>query len=127
MTVTDPIPHTAVVDLPRDCTFDARDFAIIARYWYPIALSRDVTAAPLGATLLDEPLVIYRAWQEVVVANDICPHRDRPAVRRYWRRAERRVRVSRHPVWGGRRLRGCTGAPGGEDSGKTHPADLSLS
>jgi phenylpropionate dioxygenase-like ring-hydroxylating dioxygenase large terminal subunit len=78
MTITDPHPGTTVVELPRDCTFDAGDFAIIARYWYPVAHSRDVTTAPVGATLLDEPLVVYRAGDEVVVANDICPHRGVP-------------------------------------------------
>jgi phenylpropionate dioxygenase-like ring-hydroxylating dioxygenase large terminal subunit len=78
MTATSPHLQGTVADLPRDCTFDAQDFAIIARYWYPVALSREVTTAPLGATLLDEPLVIYRAGDEVVVANDICPHRGVP-------------------------------------------------
>jgi vanillate O-demethylase monooxygenase subunit len=67
-----------VVELPRDCTFDPSDFAIIARYWYPIARSADVTTAPLSATLLDEPLVVYRAGEQIVVANDICPHRGVP-------------------------------------------------
>jgi vanillate O-demethylase monooxygenase subunit len=78
MTTTAPHLQSNVVDLPRDCTFDPQDFATIARYWYPIALSRDVTTAPVGATLLDEPLVIYRAGDGVVVANDICPHRGTP-------------------------------------------------
>jgi phenylpropionate dioxygenase-like ring-hydroxylating dioxygenase large terminal subunit len=78
MTATDSHPRTPVVDPPRDCTFDRADFAILARYWYPIALSRDVTTSPLAATLLDEPLVIYRAAEDVVVANDICPHRGVP-------------------------------------------------
>lgn len=78
MTVTDPGRRTDVVDVPRDCTFDAADFAIIARYWYPIALSRELSTAPLAATLLDEPLVVYRTGDAVVVANDICPHRGVP-------------------------------------------------
>ena len=78
MTLTDPGRRTSVVDVPTDCTFDAADFAIIARYWYPIALSRDLSTAPLAATLLDEPLVVYRAGDAVVVANDICPHRGVP-------------------------------------------------
>jgi vanillate O-demethylase monooxygenase subunit len=78
MTATDPDQKIPVVELPRDCTFDASDFAIIARYWYPIARSSDATTAPLSATLLDEPLVVYRAGEQVVVANDICPHRGVP-------------------------------------------------
>ncbi len=64
--------------LPRNCTFDADDWLKLARHWYPVALSRDITSAPTAATLLDAPLVIYRAGGEVVVANDICPHRGVP-------------------------------------------------
>jgi phenylpropionate dioxygenase-like ring-hydroxylating dioxygenase large terminal subunit len=78
MTATDPDQKIPVVELPRDCTFDASDFAIIARYWYPIARSSEATTAPLSATLLDEPLVVYRAGEQIVVANDICPHRGVP-------------------------------------------------
>jgi len=70
--------RAATTDLPRNCTFDAGDFAIVARYWYPIARSCEVSTAPLSATLLDEPLVVYRAGDEMVVANDICPHRGVP-------------------------------------------------
>ena len=64
--------------LPRECTFEAEDWAILAHHWYPIALSRDIAASPIRATLLDERLVVYRAAGDVVVANDICPHRGVP-------------------------------------------------
>ena len=64
--------------LPRECTFDAADWEILARFWYPVARSQDVVAAPVAAILLDEPLVVYRSGAEVVVANDICPHRGVP-------------------------------------------------
>jgi phenylpropionate dioxygenase-like ring-hydroxylating dioxygenase large terminal subunit len=69
---------TTDVVLPRACTFDAADWAILARHWYPVALSREVVAAPLSVTLLDELLVVYRIGSEVVVANDVCPHRGVP-------------------------------------------------
>ena len=52
MTMAD-ISRPATAPLPRDCTFDPADWAILARYWYPVALSRDVTTAPVAATLLD--------------------------------------------------------------------------
>ncbi|HEY0125321.1 MAG TPA: aromatic ring-hydroxylating dioxygenase subunit alpha [Rhizobium sp.] len=65
-------------DLPRNCTFDARDWNILARHWYPIALARDIGTAPVAAKLLDETLVVYRSGEQVVVANDICPHRGVP-------------------------------------------------
>jgi nitrite reductase/ring-hydroxylating ferredoxin subunit len=64
--------------LPRDCAFDPADWAVLARCWFPVALSRDVVDAPVAATLLDEPLVVYRTGDTVVVANDICPHRGVP-------------------------------------------------
>ncbi|MEV4627311.1 aromatic ring-hydroxylating dioxygenase subunit alpha [Micromonospora sp. NPDC049523] len=76
ITIADPVD-----ELPRDCTFDPADWGILAAHWYPVALSRDVVAAPVAATLLDEPLVVYRAGDTVVVANDICPHRGVPLSR----------------------------------------------
>lgn len=75
---TNPTAVRAAEAIPRECTFAAADWEILARYWYPVARSRDVVAAPLAAILLDEPLVVYRAGAEVVVANDICPHRGVP-------------------------------------------------
>ncbi|MET0362355.1 MAG: Rieske 2Fe-2S domain-containing protein, partial [Sphingobium sp.] len=63
---------------PRGCTFDAADWAILARHWYPVALVREVSDKPVGTKLLDQPLVIYRAEGEIVVAPDICPHRGVP-------------------------------------------------
>jgi vanillate O-demethylase monooxygenase subunit len=63
---------------PRGCTFDVADWTILARYWYPVARSIDVTVAPVAVTLLDESLVIYRTGGSVVVAIDVCPHRGVP-------------------------------------------------
>jgi phenylpropionate dioxygenase-like ring-hydroxylating dioxygenase large terminal subunit len=77
VTVIDDSPLTSLT-LPRDCTFDPSDWEILARYWYPIAVARDITTAPAARTLLDEPLVVYRAGETVVVAGDICPHRGVP-------------------------------------------------
>jgi vanillate O-demethylase monooxygenase subunit len=65
-------------ELPRNCTFDSGDWAILARHWYPVALERDLGEGPLSAKLLDEALVIYRAGDDLVVARDICPHRGVP-------------------------------------------------
>jgi vanillate O-demethylase monooxygenase subunit len=63
---------------PTSCTFDAGDWQILARHWYPIAQASAVGAAPCSATLLDEPLVAYRVRGELVVARDLCPHRGVP-------------------------------------------------
>lgn len=64
--------------LPRDCTFAADDWAILARHWYPVAMVREIADKPVGTRLLDQPLVIFRADGEIVVAPDICPHRGVP-------------------------------------------------
>ncbi|KMS54816.1 (2Fe-2S)-binding protein [Novosphingobium barchaimii LL02] len=70
-------PHDEII-LPRGCTFEPEDWAILARHWYPVALAREVGDAPIGTRLLDQVLVIYKADGEVVVAPDICPHRGVP-------------------------------------------------
>jgi phenylpropionate dioxygenase-like ring-hydroxylating dioxygenase large terminal subunit len=77
-TETAPLPTGADVRLPRNCTFDPDDWAKLAGYWYPVALSRDVSYRPLAAKLLDAPLVVYRSGEQVVVADDLCPHRGVP-------------------------------------------------
>ena len=65
--------------LPRNCTFDAADWQILARHWYPVALVRDLEDRAVSTVLLDEPLIVYRAVDgSVVVANELCPHRGVP-------------------------------------------------
>lgn len=67
--------------LPLGCTFDPEDWYVLARHWYPVALAREVGTAPVGTKLLDQPIVVYRAGDEVVVAPDVCPHRGVPLSR----------------------------------------------
>jgi phenylpropionate dioxygenase-like ring-hydroxylating dioxygenase large terminal subunit len=64
--------------LPRNCTFDTDDWLKMAASWYPVALAREVSCRPLAAKLLDAPLVVYRSGEQVVVADDLCPHRGVP-------------------------------------------------
>ena len=71
----------AELAIPRECTFDPDDWRIIARFWYPIALATEVGETPLGVTLLDQPLVVYRGEGATVVADDVCPHRGMPLSR----------------------------------------------
>lgn len=71
-------PSTADIRLPRDLTFDVDDWLILASHWHPVALVREVREQPLGVTLLDVPLVVYRAGEDIVVADDLCPHRGVP-------------------------------------------------
>lgn len=63
---------------PPNNSFDEQDWRLLAVHWYPIALSSSIGDAPVAATLLDEPLVIYRVDGNLVVARDICPHRGVP-------------------------------------------------
>jgi vanillate O-demethylase monooxygenase subunit len=63
---------------PRDCTFNPDDWAILARCWFPVARAVDVGDAPLAVTLLDLPLIVYRAGGAFRVARDLCPHRGVP-------------------------------------------------
>lgn len=63
---------------PTDCTFTESDWTILSQYWYPVARSDEVKDKPLAATLLDVPLVVYRAGDKPVVARDLCLHRGTP-------------------------------------------------
>ena len=68
----------AAAILPRGCTFAPGDHAILARHWFPIAALTQVAAMPLAVTLLDVPLIVYRAGSALRVARDLCPHRGVP-------------------------------------------------
>lgn len=65
-------------DLPIHMTFSEQDWHLLAQYWYPIALVREISEQPLGTTLLDMPLLIYKMGNQFVVAKDACPHRGVP-------------------------------------------------
>ncbi|WP_066739131.1 aromatic ring-hydroxylating dioxygenase subunit alpha [Cupriavidus sp. D384] len=67
--------------LPRNCTFDPRDWEILSKYWHPVAAATELGNAPLSATLLDESLVIFRSEGQIVAARDVCPHRGAPLSR----------------------------------------------
>ena len=63
------------MELPLHSKFDGADWRILAQNWYPVAASTEVGTQPHKAMLLDEPLVLYRVAEELVVARDVCPHR----------------------------------------------------
>ena len=53
--------------------------AHIFKAWYCAAFSSEIVDKPLGRTLLDRPLVMYRAQDGKAVAlSDVCPHRFAP-------------------------------------------------
>jgi phenylpropionate dioxygenase-like ring-hydroxylating dioxygenase large terminal subunit len=64
--------------LPRDCTYLADDWRILARHWYPIARASDITSKPTGLVLLDLELVAWRTPAGLCVGRDLCPHRGVP-------------------------------------------------
>jgi phenylpropionate dioxygenase-like ring-hydroxylating dioxygenase large terminal subunit len=77
-----PLTFQRPATQPRNCTFDSRDWEILGRYWHPVAFAADVKDKPLGVTLLDERLVVFRtgsgADSQLVTARDVCPHRGAP-------------------------------------------------
>src|SRR6266511_2813105 len=67
--------HHHSAKMPDPCTFSPREWETLSGLWHPIAWSADVADEPVGVTLLDEDLVIYRTSGGVVVARDLCLHR----------------------------------------------------
>jgi len=53
-------------------------FEALRPYWYPVAVSTEVTDKPVAATLLGERLVVYRAGGQVAALDDLCIHRGTP-------------------------------------------------
>jgi vanillate O-demethylase monooxygenase subunit len=62
-------------DFPTESSFRETDWHVLASFWHPIALAREVADRPLKRTLLDVDLVLYRSSAGVTVALDRCPHR----------------------------------------------------
>jgi vanillate O-demethylase monooxygenase subunit len=61
---------------PKDCSFTPETWRVFAGYWHPVATSDEVAAdRPLGVTLLDVNVVLYRVGGEIIAALDRCPHR----------------------------------------------------
>lgn len=75
-TAVSPSDNTTRTDDAPSCRFSDQDRRILARFWHPVALSREVAGSPWSTQLLDEPLVLYRLSDGVVrAAVDRCPHR----------------------------------------------------
>jgi phenylpropionate dioxygenase-like ring-hydroxylating dioxygenase large terminal subunit len=50
----------------------------LRHYWHPVARANEVAERPLAVTLLDQPLVLWRARGQVVAFYDLCVHRGTP-------------------------------------------------
>lgn len=61
--------------MPVNSTYPEGDWNILAGFWHPVALGRDVTNKPFHTTLLDVPLVVYRTKDGICAIHDRCPHR----------------------------------------------------
>jgi phenylpropionate dioxygenase-like ring-hydroxylating dioxygenase large terminal subunit len=48
---------------------------ILRSYWHPVVTSNELGDAPLGVTLLDERIVVWRAKEKVAAFRDLCVHR----------------------------------------------------
>jgi phenylpropionate dioxygenase-like ring-hydroxylating dioxygenase large terminal subunit len=60
---------------------DAGSFSVAfpRRWWYPVARSSELRRKPLAVTLMDSPLVVFRAeGGRPAVLLDRCPHRNYP-------------------------------------------------
>jgi phenylpropionate dioxygenase-like ring-hydroxylating dioxygenase large terminal subunit len=51
---------------------------ILRSYWYPVARSADIRDKPVAITLLDQPVVLFRAGEEITALRDLCIHRGAP-------------------------------------------------
>lgn len=61
---------------PASSGISPQDWAILADFWYPVALGRELTEMPRRATLLDVDLVLFRGANTAIgIAVDACPHR----------------------------------------------------
>jgi len=60
---------------PRTNSFDAGDWAILSRCWFPVAAAEALGDKPVKARLLDTDLVLYRTAGVARAARDLCAHR----------------------------------------------------
>jgi phenylpropionate dioxygenase-like ring-hydroxylating dioxygenase large terminal subunit len=61
---------------PASSRISENDWAVLADFWHPIAIARELADAPLRARLLDVDLVLYRGSDDsIAAAVDVCPHR----------------------------------------------------
>jgi renierapurpurin 18,18'-hydroxylase len=66
----------SITPKPKATYQDVRQLGINLNHWYAIALSSEVSQKPVGVTLWEKPIVLYRDSQGKVQAlDDRCPHR----------------------------------------------------
>ncbi|MBI2785200.1 MAG: Rieske 2Fe-2S domain-containing protein [Legionella longbeachae] len=50
----------------------------LKQQWFPISSAKKINSKPQRLMLLDMPLVVYRANNQIIVLQDKCPHRGAP-------------------------------------------------
>lgn len=72
-----PLASTPPPELrPTSSRISVRDWSILADFWYPVAIGRELADRPVRATLLDVDLVLFRGADGAIgIAVDVCPHR----------------------------------------------------
>ncbi len=61
---------------PSSSAISASDWAVLANFWYPVAIAAELRSDPLAISLLDVELVLYRDSEGAATAAlDACPHR----------------------------------------------------
>jgi phenylpropionate dioxygenase-like ring-hydroxylating dioxygenase large terminal subunit len=50
----------------------------LRQYWHPVAQSHEVGERPVGRTLLEQEIVLFRADDRVAALHDLCIHRGTP-------------------------------------------------
>ncbi len=63
------------VSFPENSDYDRETWAVLSGFWHPVARIEEIGEKPVGARLLDVPLVLYNTGGGIVVSTDICPHR----------------------------------------------------
>ena len=61
--------------VPEYVPFSQENRAALAHYWYAVCFSAELHDSPVGVTVLDTPVVLYRIDGKAKAALDRCPHR----------------------------------------------------
>jgi phenylpropionate dioxygenase-like ring-hydroxylating dioxygenase large terminal subunit len=51
---------------------------VLRKYWYPVMRSADLWDKPVGETILEQRVVLFRSGHDIVALEDLCIHRGTP-------------------------------------------------
>lgn len=70
-----PVDTHALPLRPASSALSQNDWDVLSRFWYPVAVAREITSKPVKARLLDVEMVLFRSGAGITAALDRCPHR----------------------------------------------------